>query len=278
MKCPHCKYVSFDFLDVCKKCGKDLIEIKAKHNIVTFRPAFIPTGDAAFNIAFPLSPEAAPQEEPLVEMEEEAAVAPSEAESTMELTIEPTDLTLGEEDMLELEEEAGKPTMAMEEEEGLRLGDETVEGKIDVEDDLGRTLGVEEAMGTETVVSDEQLETGMRMEGMESSREEAQIPPIIGGEPELELDMEAFEVPSILTEEPTPPSGAPLQADIESMEDQAPLQEEKTTAFEQTLKITPSPMEDEEDQEKGTEHTDEGRGMYELEITEEDLLRLDENK
>ncbi len=33
MKCPKCNYISFDYLDECKKCGKDLSEHKEKHNI-----------------------------------------------------------------------------------------------------------------------------------------------------------------------------------------------------------------------------------------------------
>ena len=33
MKCPKCNYISFDYLDDCKKCGKDLTEHKEKHNI-----------------------------------------------------------------------------------------------------------------------------------------------------------------------------------------------------------------------------------------------------
>ena len=33
MKCPKCNYISFDYLDSCKKCGKDLSEHKEKHNI-----------------------------------------------------------------------------------------------------------------------------------------------------------------------------------------------------------------------------------------------------
>lgn len=33
MKCPKCSYTSFDYLDECKKCGKDLTEHKEKYNI-----------------------------------------------------------------------------------------------------------------------------------------------------------------------------------------------------------------------------------------------------
>lgn len=33
MKCPKCNYTSFDYLDTCKKCGKDLTEHKEKFNL-----------------------------------------------------------------------------------------------------------------------------------------------------------------------------------------------------------------------------------------------------
>jgi hypothetical protein len=36
MKCPKCGYNSFDHLESCKKCGKDLTEHKAKFNLRGF--------------------------------------------------------------------------------------------------------------------------------------------------------------------------------------------------------------------------------------------------
>ncbi|MBN1956965.1 MAG: RDD family protein [Desulfuromonadales bacterium] len=33
MRCPKCGYTSFDHLDSCKKCGKDLVEFKARYGI-----------------------------------------------------------------------------------------------------------------------------------------------------------------------------------------------------------------------------------------------------
>ncbi|MBW2146844.1 MAG: hypothetical protein JRG73_01170 [Deltaproteobacteria bacterium] len=291
MKCPRCKYVSFDFLDSCKKCGKDLIEIKAKHNIVTFRPVFIPVGDAAFNIAYPAAADAVAKEEPLLEIGEESEKAPAEPESTVELQIERTRLTLEEDDIVELEEEAVGPAMAIEEKEGLLMGDETMDGTIGIEEDLGKTLSAEEALGTEQegiigedtlgatmVDSDEKLDAGATMDGLVPGDVEQQSPRFIGGEPELELDMEAFEVPSMPTEEPTPSGGIPLKVDMESMDDQAPAQEQDTNTFEKTMKITSSPIEDAEAMEKGTESPEEGSGIYELEITEEDLKSLEDNK
>ena len=38
MKCPKCKYTTFDYLDSCPRCGKDFVAEKTKLNIVSFRP------------------------------------------------------------------------------------------------------------------------------------------------------------------------------------------------------------------------------------------------
>lgn len=38
MKCPKCKYVAFDYLDICPRCGKDMSAEKAKLNISAIKP------------------------------------------------------------------------------------------------------------------------------------------------------------------------------------------------------------------------------------------------
>ena len=38
MKCPKCNYTTFDYLDICPMCGKDLIEEKNKCNISSVNP------------------------------------------------------------------------------------------------------------------------------------------------------------------------------------------------------------------------------------------------
>jgi len=38
MKCPKCKYITFDYLDACPRCGKDISAEKAKLNIFTIKP------------------------------------------------------------------------------------------------------------------------------------------------------------------------------------------------------------------------------------------------
>ncbi len=43
MKCPKCKYVTFDYLDTCPRCGKNMSSEKAKLNIsgIKANPPFV---------------------------------------------------------------------------------------------------------------------------------------------------------------------------------------------------------------------------------------------
>lgn len=38
MKCPKCKYITFDYLDTCPRCGKDMSAEKAKLSIFFIKP------------------------------------------------------------------------------------------------------------------------------------------------------------------------------------------------------------------------------------------------
>ena len=38
MKCPKCKFITFDYLDTCPRCGKDMTKEKAQLNIFTIKP------------------------------------------------------------------------------------------------------------------------------------------------------------------------------------------------------------------------------------------------
>jgi len=38
MKCPKCKYTTFDYIDTCPRCGKDISEEKAKLHIIAIKP------------------------------------------------------------------------------------------------------------------------------------------------------------------------------------------------------------------------------------------------
>jgi len=38
MKCPKCKYITFDYLNTCHRCGKDMSTEKKKLNISSIKP------------------------------------------------------------------------------------------------------------------------------------------------------------------------------------------------------------------------------------------------
>jgi len=81
MKCPKCGYTSFDYLDECKKCGKELNEHKEKHSI---RSLMFPGSGAAAAAATAGPAVAAAAAEGGEEfgfdfMDEETAGAPAEA-------------------------------------------------------------------------------------------------------------------------------------------------------------------------------------------------------
>jgi hypothetical protein len=38
MKCPKCKYTTFDYFDTCPRCGKDIVGEKAKLHIIAIKP------------------------------------------------------------------------------------------------------------------------------------------------------------------------------------------------------------------------------------------------
>jgi len=38
MKCPKCKYTTFDYFDMCPRCGKDISGEKAKLHIIAIKP------------------------------------------------------------------------------------------------------------------------------------------------------------------------------------------------------------------------------------------------
>jgi hypothetical protein len=61
MKCPKCKYITFDYYDMCPRCGKDMAAEKTKLNIFSIKPnpPFLlgsltgDLSDSSFDIAAP---------------------------------------------------------------------------------------------------------------------------------------------------------------------------------------------------------------------------------
>ena len=44
MKCPKCNYVSHDYLDVCRKCGRDLAAFKQEIGLLVLQPGGLDLG------------------------------------------------------------------------------------------------------------------------------------------------------------------------------------------------------------------------------------------
>ena len=72
MKCPKCGYVSFEYLDTCRKCGRDLTQLKTDMGVTTFTPGVINVLKYVEGM------------EEAVEEGEESAVATATAEETEE--------------------------------------------------------------------------------------------------------------------------------------------------------------------------------------------------
>ena len=72
MKCPKCDYVSFEYLDICRKCSRDLAEFKSEMGVTTFTPGVINVLKYVEGM------------EEAVEEGEESAVATATAEETDE--------------------------------------------------------------------------------------------------------------------------------------------------------------------------------------------------
>lgn len=63
MRCPKCGYVSFEYLDTCKKCSKDLFEFKEKAGIFLMEPRYLDLNKYAEGLKSESAPSAVETEE-----------------------------------------------------------------------------------------------------------------------------------------------------------------------------------------------------------------------
>ncbi|MBI5184716.1 MAG: hypothetical protein HZA01_03190 [Nitrospinae bacterium] len=63
MRCPKCGYVSFEYLDTCKKCAKDLFEFKEKAGIFLMEPGYLNLNKYAEGLKAESAPSAVETEE-----------------------------------------------------------------------------------------------------------------------------------------------------------------------------------------------------------------------
>jgi len=159
MKCPNCGYVSFNYLDQCKKCGKDLTSFKQKKGIWGIKPGalslylassellspdsspFLATEESSSPLAstmmegteesaLPSSPEGVELDHPLELAEKEPIIQPIEDSAPNHADEEPTEMT--EEPLIILDREGG-------EEELLSLDDNSDELELIIDEDEEET-------------------------------------------------------------------------------------------------------------------------------------------
>jgi len=119
MKCPKCSYATFDYLDTCPRCGKDMTAEKAKLNISSIKPKppFLLgslTGDLSDNsVGIPISEDSEEAAEEMklkneevyddgseldINMEEESAPKPGKPEEEVVEELDLDDLDLSKDD------------------------------------------------------------------------------------------------------------------------------------------------------------------------------------
>lgn len=118
MKCPKCGYVSFEYLDTCKKCQHDLTMFKEERGIFAIKPGFI---DLAILLdrreGEEYLEESAQATDVLTSAQEEEESVPTH--SLLDEDLEGVEFL--EEDRSEDEEERPVPTIALDEEADLSL-------------------------------------------------------------------------------------------------------------------------------------------------------------
>lgn len=102
MRCPKCGYVSFEYLDTCKKCSKDLFEFKEKAGIFLMEPGYLDLSKYEDG----LKPESAPSSVAVDDMEYSAEAGVLDEASDEPTTTQETDF-FESLDMDEEQEEAG---------------------------------------------------------------------------------------------------------------------------------------------------------------------------
>ena len=153
MKCPKCKYSTFDYVDTCPRCGKDMSEEKIKLNIFSIKPntPFMLgslTGDLNDSSASFVVPDSVQQTADSMRLDAEEIY-----DDGSELNINIDEEVIPEPGKkAKLESEEYKPSDAEKELELNFESDESRPPDIEGEEDIGEIeLGPEEGEGPEGV-------------------------------------------------------------------------------------------------------------------------------
>ncbi len=257
MRCPKCGYVSFEYLDSCKKCSKDLFEFKEKAKISLVEPAqlnlnkLLNAGEAEDTSGAEEGEDIEYNEETSVMEDDSMEVAPSPAEDLLS-AIETSDESVLDVEGTEIEiDESGLGEASTSDEtEGLDLTSD--DGGIDF---------------------DLPFEEEGALDSTETSNEEAQAVDL-GTESEgsLDQDMELEIDESDLGDESTAVDeveGLDLTSDDGGIDFSLPMEDEgETDSQEEGEELDISLDMDTEDLESGEEGAEQG---IELEIDGSDL-------
>jgi len=257
MKCPKCNYVSFDYLDTCKKCGYDLAEYREERGIKVVKPEPMDIfGEKEKkDETLPESPEVSetPVEDKAREEEKEAIeIEPTlekgvesetkkekEEESIQDKAIEPIEL---EEPTDELEIEKGVSETEKKEDLG---GDEVTKEE--------RIIELDDLEGDTESLTEEAL-SGMEKKGTEETDTELEIEKGVS-ETEKKEDLGGDEV----AKEERVIELDDLEGDTESLTEETLLKKQKEEIEES------APKEQEEKEESPPEKKDEPGSDSEIE-------------
>ena len=196
MKCPKCRYISFDYNEVCPKCNKDLVSERKKMNLTGYKPDpsfffFILTGDLS-DSKFGIEVGALTGKEDIemkdlemhldIETSQEETGKP-QPEETPKLDSQEIVTDIDLEDPLGLQFEQEDKEIAMKQEDELDVGDISLDlGDLSLDEELSPA----EAAQEETPYSTSELVTSeidKKKLGITKNQENS----------ELELDLEGFE-------------------------------------------------------------------------------------
>ncbi|MBI1987436.1 MAG: hypothetical protein HYS70_03690 [Nitrospinae bacterium] len=176
MKCPKCGYVSFNYLERCKKCGRDLVAFKAEHNLWGIKPGTLNIYSSMQQAMEQGEPRPVPSIEDLTDLEEGL---PHGIEMIEEEDEEPT-----------FSQDALSSVIPEAELEGIQLD----LGEIDFQEEEEVTLALQDR-GEEVAMELEEIalveEAG---EGTQKEEPPGGSPPIKGSPLEIDLDLEEIEL------------------------------------------------------------------------------------
>lgn len=189
MKCPKCGFISFDYPDNCKRCGKELIDLKEKLNVLSV----IPRTEGIDELPVELEVEVSEEQEMIDSSD--FLVQPLQVELEEKPEVKEVDRGREDEEDLVLEELS---EIEMKEPEGSI---EEVETHQD-NNSSGISIGLEDEVTTETGPQEEDIELSSLE--IESPKEEPPSPKKWENEIEaISLDSSDVEVVEFEEEEPS---------------------------------------------------------------------------